>query len=73
MTQLTKFEAVRKPIYIAEITANKKDFVFASELAKLFKERNADYANCNYDSTYSNGMWTLRFYRECAIDFVPIR
>lgn len=73
MKRITTFEAVRKPIYIAEVTANGKDFPFTLDVAKLFKERNEEYADCDYDSTYNNGIWTLRFYRECAIDFVPTR
>ena len=72
-TLKNRFEAVRRPIYIAEVTANGKDFAFTSDIAKLFKERNEEYSDCDYDSTYNNGTWTLRFYRECAIDFVPIR
>lgn len=73
MKRILTFETVRKPIYIAEVTANGKDFACTSDIAKLFKERNTEYADCDYDSAYSNGMWTLRFYRECAIDFVPTR
>ena len=72
-TLKNRFEAVRKPIYIAEVTASGKDFAFTHDIAKLFKERNAEYSDCDYDSTYNNGTWTLRFYRECAIDFVPTR
>ena len=72
-TLKNRFEAVRRPIYIAEVTANGKDFVFTSDIAKLFKERNKEYSDCDYDSTYNNGTWTLRFYREWAIDFVPTR
>lgn len=68
-----RFEAVRRPIYIAEVTASEKDFAFTSDIAKLFKERNNEYADCNYDRTYDDGIWILRFYRECAIDFVPTR
>lgn len=72
-TLTNRFEVVRRPIYIAEVTANGKDFPFTSDIAKLFKERNEEYADCDYDRIYSDGTWTLRFYRECAIDFVPTR
>lgn len=73
MKRITTFEAVRKPIYIAEITANSADFKTAYDVVKAFKERNAEYANCEYDSEYKQGVWIVRLYRECAIDFVPAR
>lgn len=73
MTRITTFEAVRKPIYIAEITANSADFKTAYDVVKAFKERNPEYANCDYDRDCTKGVWTVRLYRECAIDFVPAR
>lgn len=73
MKRITTFEAVRKPIYIAEITANGADFKTAYDVVKAFKGRNAEYANCDYDSEYKQGVWIVRLYRECAIDFVPTR
>lgn len=73
MKRIITFEAVRKPIYIAEITAKDADFKTAFDVVKAFKERNTEYTNCGYDSEYKQGVWIVRLYRECAIDFVPTR
>lgn len=69
---MKQFEAVRKPIYIAKIKANGKDFAFASLAVKAFKANNPDYESCEYDSSYDKGVWTIKLYRECAIDFVEL-
>ena len=61
---------VRKPIYLIAIVADGKDFTLTYEVVKLFKEKHPEYADCEYDSTFNNGQWTIRFYRECAVDFV---
>lgn len=66
---MKKFEAIRKPIYIAEVSANAADFKFTIDLFKSFIERNPNYDGCDYDSSYNNGVWTIRLYRECAVDF----
>jgi hypothetical protein len=67
---MKKFETVRKPIYIAEITASAKDFAVTSDIFKHFIAKNPQYADCKYDRSYSDDTWTLRLFRECAIDFV---
>lgn len=67
---MKKFKTVRKPIYIAEITANGNDFAFTSGIFKQFIAKHPEYSDCEYDSKYANGVWTLRLFRECAIDFV---
>lgn len=64
------FSAIRKPIYIAEVTASGSDFPFTADLFKKFVEKHPEYKGCQYDSKYINGTWTIKLYRECAIDFV---
>lgn len=70
MKTTKKFTAIRKPIYIAEVTASGTDFPFTTDLFKLFVTKNPEYEDCQYDSKYSNGTWTIKLYRECAIDFI---
>lgn len=67
---MKKFVTIRKPVYIAEITANANDFAVTSEIFNKFIERNPQYADCKYDRSYANNVWTLRLFRECAIDFI---
>lgn len=67
---MKRFEAIRKPVYIAEVTASAKEFSVTSELFNQFIAKNPQYAGCKYDRTYANDTWTLRLYRECAIDFI---
>ena len=66
------YKAVRKPIYIITVTASAKDFLFATEVFKNFVSKYVEYSNCQYDKEFSivDNTWTLKLYRECAVDFV---
>jgi hypothetical protein len=65
-----RFTAVRKPIYCVEIDASGKEFRSAFEVVEAFKKRRPEFENCKYDYEYLHGMWQIRLYRECAIDFI---
>ena len=69
---MKKFQAVRKPIYVCKIVANADDFQFTNSIFEQFVARNPEFANCKYDKQFDcrTNTWTLRLYRECAIDFV---
>lgn len=69
---MKKFQAVRKPIYVCEIVASATDFQFTTPVFEQFVARNPEFANCKYDSQFDcqSNTWTLRLYRECAVDFV---
>lgn len=69
---MKKFQAVRKPIYVCEIVANASDFQFTTPIFEQFVARNPEFKNCKYDSQFdgTTNTWTLRLYRECAVDFV---
>lgn len=73
MKNITTFEGVRKPIYIAKIMAYDTDFPTAFDAVKAFKERNPEYADCKYDKDFRRGTWIIHLYRECAVDFVKIQ
>lgn len=70
MKTLKRFTTVRKPIYIAEVVASSRDFPFTCDIFNKFIERNPQYADCQYDRFCKGDEWTLKLYRECAIDFV---
>lgn len=67
---MRKFKTIRKPIYVVEISASAKDFAVTSEIFNQFIAKNPQYADCKYDRSYSNDTWTLKLFRECAIDFI---
>ena len=64
------FEAIRKPIYIATVVADSKDFPFTVDVVNLFIMKHPEYKDCSYDRVFKEGKWIIKFYRECAIDFV---
>lgn len=67
---IRQYTAVRKPIYIAEITAYRKDFALPYDVVEEFKKRKPDFAECKYDYESRNEFFVIRLYRECAIDFI---
>ena len=64
------YKTIRKPIYIAELTANTKDYPFTTDLVREFVEQNPQFAECKYDTTITNGYWIIKFYKQCVTDFV---
>ena len=64
------FKAIRKPVYIATLVANGKEFLLTSNAVAPFLMKHPEYTDCSYDATFKNGEWFIQFYRECAIDFV---
>ena len=64
------FNTIRKPIYLATIVADGKDFPFTADVVKLFVIKHPEYQDCAYDRTFKEGKWIIKFYRECAVDFV---
>lgn len=64
------FSAVRKPIYLTEVSASTGDFAYTIDLFEAFIAKHSEYKDCKYDKDLKDGVWTIRLYRECAIDFV---
>lgn len=69
---MKKFETIRKPIYLAEVSANYESFAFTSDLFNAFVEQHPEYKDCKFDKEQIRGGWTIRLYRECEITFVEL-
>jgi hypothetical protein len=69
---MKEFMAVRKPIYIAEISANYESFSFTGDMFNAFVEQHPEYKDCKYDKEQIRNGWTIRLFRECEITFVEL-
>lgn len=69
---MKKFEAIRKPIYIAEVQATYEAFGYTNDLFNAFVEQNPEYKGCKFDKEQIRGGWLIRLYRECEVSFVKL-
>lgn len=69
---MKEFMAVRKPIYIAEVSANYESFSVTIDMFNAFVEQHPEYKDCKYDKEQIRGGWTIRLFRECEITFVEL-
>lgn len=69
---MKKFEAIRKPIYIAEVSATYESFAYTSDMFNAFVEQHPEYKDCKYDKESVRGGWVIRLFRDCEVSFVEL-
>lgn len=69
---MKEFMAVRKPNYIAEVSANYESFSVTVDMFNAFVEQHPEYKDCKYDKEQIRGGWVIRLFRECEITFVEL-